>query len=112
MELDIPRDNDASSSKRKAYEVDFDALSQDAVENLIRKDVEHISSIFGIPVSLMTLYPLNIVSTCLLTALGPHCRMTRPPSSMPQHFHRVHLVFLSEQLAVFFLISGKPCILK
>lgn len=40
-----------SSSKRKIYEVDFDTLPQEAVEDLIRKDVEYIGSIFGVDVS-------------------------------------------------------------
>ena len=50
MELDPPLDDRASSSKRKAYEVEFDSLPQNAVETLIRKDVDHISSIFGVSV--------------------------------------------------------------
>lgn len=40
-----------SSSKRRIYEVDFDTLPQEAVEDLIRKDVEYIGSIFGVDVS-------------------------------------------------------------
>ena len=39
-----------SSSKRKIYEVEFDTLPQEAVEGLIRKDVEYISSILGVEV--------------------------------------------------------------
>ncbi len=49
-----------SSSKRKSYEVDFDTLPQEAVEELIRKDVEYISSIFGVEVCLCSIVA-NIV---------------------------------------------------
>ena len=37
--------------KRKATDVDFESLSQAEVEELIRKDVDQISGIFGIDVS-------------------------------------------------------------
>ncbi|KLO16943.1 hypothetical protein SCHPADRAFT_901105 [Schizopora paradoxa] len=49
--IDTYRDDYAaqpSSSKRKIYEVEFDTLPQEAVEGLIRKDVEYISSILGV----------------------------------------------------------------
>ena len=51
--IDTYRDDFApqpSSSKRKIYEVEFDTLPQEAVEGLIRKDVEYISSILGVEV--------------------------------------------------------------
>ena len=50
MDIEMPRDNLTSAGKRKASEVDFDTLAQETVESLIRKDVEHISSIFGVSV--------------------------------------------------------------
>lgn len=46
---------DASSSKHKVYEVPFESLPQEAVEELIRKDIDHICSIFGVNVSNNTL---------------------------------------------------------
>ena len=39
-----------TSNKRKIYDVEFESLTQTDVEALIRKDVEHICSIFGITV--------------------------------------------------------------
>lgn len=56
MDIEMPRDGDNSSSKRKACEVEFDTLPQEAVEALIRKDVDHISSIFGVSVSYTCCY--------------------------------------------------------
>ena len=44
---------DVSSSKHKIYEVDFESLPQDAVEQRIRKDIDHICSIFGVSVRLI-----------------------------------------------------------
>jgi len=41
----------SSASKRKIYEVEYDTLSQEAVEVLMLKDVEYISSVFGVDVS-------------------------------------------------------------
>ena len=51
MDLDGAVDERPSAFKRKTYEVEFDSLPQSAVETLIRKDVDHISSIFGVSVS-------------------------------------------------------------
>ncbi|TDL25950.1 hypothetical protein BD410DRAFT_783951 [Rickenella mellea] len=51
MDADAFKDDlivDSSRGKRKVYEVDFESMSQDAVQALIKKDVDHISSIFGI----------------------------------------------------------------
>ena len=50
MDLEYQRIDANASGKRKACEVDFDTLSQDAIEGLIRKDVDDICSIFGVPV--------------------------------------------------------------
>jgi ariadne-1 len=41
----------APKGKRKSYEIEYESLSQSAVENLIREDIEHISGIFGVDVS-------------------------------------------------------------
>lgn len=41
----------APKGKRKAYEVEYESLSQEAVEKLIKDDVEHICGIFGVDVS-------------------------------------------------------------
>lgn len=54
MDADVFKDDfvaNPSKRKRKIYEVDCDSMSQEAIEELIRKDVDHISSIFGIDVS-------------------------------------------------------------
>lgn len=37
--------------KHKSYEVEYESLSQDAVEQLMSADVEHICGIFGVDVS-------------------------------------------------------------
>ncbi|KAF9010806.1 hypothetical protein BDQ17DRAFT_1387954 [Cyathus striatus] len=36
--------------KKKSYEIDYESLSQSAVEKLIQNDVEHITGIFGVDV--------------------------------------------------------------
>lgn len=36
--------------KHKAYEVEYDSLSQAAVEKLMKQDVDHICGIFGVDV--------------------------------------------------------------
>ena len=54
MDMEITRGGLTSAGKRKACEVDFDTLPQGSVEALIRKDVEHISSIFGVSVRSQT----------------------------------------------------------
>lgn len=51
MAIVMPRDGGISAGKRKACEVEFDTMPQEVVEGLIRKDVDHISSIFGVSVS-------------------------------------------------------------
>lgn len=37
--------------KRKSYEIDYESLSQSAIEKLMQSDVEHICGIFGVDVS-------------------------------------------------------------
>ncbi|KAF5376267.1 hypothetical protein D9615_008552 [Tricholomella constricta] len=41
----------ASKSKRKSYEIDYESLSQTAVEELMQSDVDHICGIFGVEAS-------------------------------------------------------------
>lgn len=50
MDLEMHRIDANASGKRKACEVEFESLTQDAIERLIRKDIDHICSIFSIPV--------------------------------------------------------------
>jgi ariadne-1 len=38
-------------SKRKPYELDYESLSQSAVEKLMQEDVDHICGILGVDVS-------------------------------------------------------------
>jgi ariadne-1 len=38
-------------SKRKPYEIDYESLSQSAVENLMQEDIDHICGILGVEVS-------------------------------------------------------------
>lgn len=50
----------APNGKRKSYEVDYDSLSQSAVEKLIKEDVDYICSICGVDVSSPSLFvPFN-----------------------------------------------------
>lgn len=49
----------AAKVKSKPYEIDYESLSQTAVEKLMQKDVDHICGIFGVDVCL---------SSCLYTS--------------------------------------------
>ena len=49
-DVDSPQDGLATNHDRKAYEIEFEALPQEAVEALIREDVEKISSLFSVSV--------------------------------------------------------------
>lgn len=40
----------AAKTKRKPYEVEYESLSQQSVEKLMQRDVEHICGIFGVEV--------------------------------------------------------------
>lgn len=51
MEMDPIAVVRASASKAKVSEVESSSMPQDIVEVSISKDIEHISSIFGVPVS-------------------------------------------------------------
>ncbi|KAA1475137.1 hypothetical protein DENSPDRAFT_841885 [Dentipellis sp. KUC8613] len=44
-----------SKGKKKSYEVEYDSLSQTAVEDLMKADVEHISAIFGVDADVASL---------------------------------------------------------
>ena len=54
-DVDSPQDLLATNHDRMAYEIEFESLPQDAIEALIRKDVEQISGIFGVSVRLCPL---------------------------------------------------------
>jgi ariadne-1 len=43
----------SSKGKRKSYEIDYESLSQTDVEKLMSQDIDHISGIFGVDVSVM-----------------------------------------------------------
>ena len=38
-------------AKRKLYEIDYESLSQSAVEKLMQDDIDHICGILGVDVS-------------------------------------------------------------
>lgn len=42
-----------TKGKRKSYEVEYESLSQQAVEKLMQRDVDHICGIFGVDVSFL-----------------------------------------------------------
>lgn len=48
----------ASKGKQKSYEIDYESLTQAAVEKLMQADIEHIGGIFGVDVSLPLRLPL------------------------------------------------------
>lgn len=58
---ELPRDPYMQTAHRRACDVEFDPLPQEAVEAAIRKDIDHISSIFGVSVGFHLLKAYNIV---------------------------------------------------
>lgn len=50
-----------TQGKKKAYEVDYEDLTQQAVENLMQADVDHITALFGVDVR-----TLSVISCCPL----------------------------------------------
>jgi hypothetical protein len=60
---------------RKAYEVEHESLSQQAVEKLMTTDVNHISSIFGVNVrmNIVTLYFMLIIIFSIRRKVRPRC---------------------------------------
>lgn len=48
-------------SKTKSYEVEHDSLSQQAVEKLMARDVDHICGIFGVDVSISYFRSIKIL---------------------------------------------------
>ena len=66
MDLDILGDEVKFKSTRKIYQVEYKSLSQPEVEQLIAQDVEHISGIFGVEVSIALTDPC-ITSVLVLT---------------------------------------------
>jgi ariadne-1 len=48
-----------SGNKKKAYEIDYESLSQAAVEKLMQADIEHICGILGVDVSLSLYWSYN-----------------------------------------------------
>ena len=71
--MEITRGGLTSAGKRKACEVDFDTLPQGSVEALIRKDVEHISSIFGVSVRRQIFLVDSVDIRILSDSSGRHC---------------------------------------
>jgi len=67
-EMDMDAFNDdfkvSSKGKQKSYEIDFESLTQAAVEKLMQSDVEHISGIFGVDVSNMNHSTPALVRLC------------------------------------------------
>lgn len=56
MDMDVFNDDfkiTSTKGKRKSYEIDYDSLSQSDVEKLMVQDVDHISGIFGVDVSIV-----------------------------------------------------------
>ena len=53
MEMDSEDYKVASKGKLKSYEVEYESLSQTAVERLMQRDVDHICGILGVDVRLL-----------------------------------------------------------
>jgi ariadne-1 len=45
--------------KRKLYEVEHESLSVEAIEDVIRKEADHVMGIFGVDVCRCSHYPLS-----------------------------------------------------
>jgi ariadne-1 len=43
----------SAKGKRKSYDIEYDSLSQTDVEKLMSQDIDHISGIFGVDVSVV-----------------------------------------------------------
>lgn len=54
-----------SKGKAKSYEIDYETLTQGAVEKQMQADVDHISGIFGVDVS----FP-NIITVFLIVKIA------------------------------------------
>lgn len=57
--------------KRKPYEVDYESLSQSAVEKLMKDDVDYIDSVCGVGVS-RDFTHLLYYSRCYIVYTGKH----------------------------------------
>jgi ariadne-1 len=53
-------------AQRKPYEIDYLALSQNDVEKLMQQDVDHISGIFGVDVSIQFASSLSLSTYAVL----------------------------------------------
>lgn len=65
MDMDVYGGDDfkvVPKGKRKAYEVDYESLSQSAVERLIKEDVDYICSVCGVDVSRILLFILSVLA--------------------------------------------------
>lgn len=60
MDMEFGGDDFKTSpnGKRKMYEVDYESLSQPAVEKLMAEEVEYVCNVCGLDVSYYTLFDL------------------------------------------------------
>lgn len=82
----------APKGKQKSYEVEYESLSQQAVENMMQQDVDHICGIFGVDVSRSLLFPLLTWLRCLLPLTGGYRASSAPPHEVEQRkaYRKVH----------------------
>lgn len=69
----------ASKGKRKPYEVEYESLSQQAVEKLMQRDVDHICGIFGVEVSRLD---ISLPFALVRLRVGQTAVLTRFPSRL------------------------------
>jgi len=54
MDMDNEDYKVASKGKHKSYDVEYESLSQTAIERLMQRDVDHICGILGVDVRVLT----------------------------------------------------------
>ena len=67
----------ASKGKLKSYEVEYESLSQTAVERLMQRDIDHICGILFVNVRVLASVFLICSNTCR-RKLDEHCQFTAP----------------------------------
>lgn len=56
MDMDVFNDDfkvTPATAKRKSYDIEYESLSQTDVRKLMSQDIDHISGIFGVDVSIV-----------------------------------------------------------
>lgn len=84
MDLDNEDYRVASKGKPKSYEVEYESLSQAAVEKLMQRDVDHICGILGVDVRLPPSF-FCTTNQCFLSSFFPGKIDEHSESVAPTH---------------------------